>query len=249
MEILVGFLIAIAIGLTGVGAGIITAPVLMTLFHVPAAAAVGTALTFGAVTKLVIVPVYATRRQVNVPTVVRMLAGGLPGVAAGSLILAHLDATRHQALISLLLGLTILIFALMSLGRIVRPSSDHLGKERPWWLAAVSLPIGAEVGFSSAGSGSLASLALMSFTRLETATIVGTDVCFGLGLSLLGGGILFFSGHYDPAILPKLLGGGIAGAILAPNLAAIIPARPLRVGLLIWILFLGGQLVTKGLGH
>lgn len=249
MEIIVGFIIAVAIGLTGVGAGIITAPVLMTVFHVPAAAAVGTALTFGAVTKLIIVPVYAARRQVNVKVLAYMLAGGLPGVLAGAVILSRLDATRHQALISLLLGITIVVFAALSLVKILRPGHDRPGKDRPLLLAAVSLPIGAEVGFSSAGSGSLASLAIMAFSRLQTATVVGTDVCFGLGLSLVGGGILIFSGHYDPAILPKLLGGGIAGAILAPNLAALIPARPLRVGLLIWIIALGGQLVAKGLGH
>jgi uncharacterized protein len=250
MEIVVGLLIAVAIGLTGVGAGIITAPVLMTFFHVPAAAAVGTALTFGAVTKLVIVPVYAARRQVSLKTLAYMLAGGLPGVLAGAIILSHLDAARHQELISLLLGSTIIVFSVMSLARVLHPAAGAtLGTDRPWWLAAISLPIGAEVGFSSAGSGSLASLALMAFTRLQASMIVGTDVCFGLGLSLVGGGILFFSGHYDPVVLPKLLVGGVVGALVAPNLAAVIPPRPLRIGLLIWILFLGGQLVTKGLGH
>ncbi len=249
MEILIGLLIAIAIGLTGVGAGIITAPVLMTVFHVAPAAAVGTALTFGAVTKLIIVPVYALRRQVDLRALLYMLAGGLPGVLAGSLILARLDATKHQAVIALVLGVTIVVFAGLSLAQVVRPSAGRLRRARHGLLAVISLPIGAEVGFSSAGSGSLASLALMAFTRLAPAAVVGTDVCFGLGLSLVGGGILLVSGHYDAAVLPKLLAGGVVGALIAPNLAAVIPARPLRVGLLLWILYLGGTLVVKGLGH
>jgi len=249
MEVLLGLLIAVAIGLTGVGAGIITAPLLIAFFHVPAAVAVGTALAFGAVTKFVIIPVYVARRQVDFRALGHMFAGGLPGVLAGSTLLAHLDATEHQRLISLMLGATISLFAAWSLARLVRPANSRSRKERFWFLTAVSLPIGAEVGFSSAGSGSLASLALMAFTRLETASVVGTDVCFGLGLSLIGGGILFFSGRYDAAILPKLLVGGILGALLAPNLAAFIPGRPLRIVLLTWILFLGGQLISKGLGH
>ena len=250
MEIvLVGFLIALAIGLTGVGAGIITAPVLMMVFHVPAAAAVGTALTFGAVTKLAIAPAYALRGQVNGRALAHMLAGGLPGVLAGSIILSRLDATRHQGTISLILGCTIVVFALLSMYRLIRPADEGAQSDRPWWLTAVSLPIGAEVGFSSAGSGSLASLALMGFTKLSTGAVVGTDIAFGLGLSLVGGSILIVSGHVDPHILPQLLAGGILGALTAPNLARIIPGRPLRIGLLIWIIFLGTQLIEKGFAH
>jgi uncharacterized protein len=249
MEIALGLVIAVGIGLTGVGAGIITAPLLIIVFHLPAAAAVGTALTFGAVTKLVIVPVYAMRGQIDFRALIHMLLGGIPGVLAGTLILAHLDTVKHQGLISLFLGLTIIVFASWSLLRLVCPRNERIVKDRPWWLTGVSLPIGAEVGFSSAGSGSLASLALLALTPLDTITAVGTDVCFGLGISLIGGGILLFSGHYDPTILPKLLVGGILGAVIAPNLAALIPGKPLRVGLLVWILFLAGGLIVKGLGH
>jgi uncharacterized membrane protein YfcA len=245
MEILVGLAIAIAIGLTGVGAGIITAPVLIMFFHVPAAAAVGTALTFGAVTKFVIVPVYALRKQVDVKSLLRMLAGGIPGVLAGSLILMHLDVAHHQALISLVIGATIVAFAGITLVRQLLPGNRSTGTERPAWLTAIALPIGIETGFSSAGSGAFGSLALMTFTKLAAPVVVGTDVCFGLGISLIGGGLLFFSGHYDPTILPKLLVGGILGAIIAPNLASLIPARPLRLALLVWIVFLGGQLVIR----
>ena len=249
MEILVGLLIALAIGLTGVGAGIITAPVLMTFFHVPPAAAVGTALTFGAVTKFVIVPVYALRRQIDVRALALMLLGGLPGVLAGSLLLAHLDVTRHQATISLVLGVTIVVFAALSLMQLVRAKGVRNAVARPWLLSLVSLPIGAEVGFSSAGSGSLASLALLAFTKLPAIVVVGTDVSFGLGISIVGGGILLSSGHYDGAVLPQLLAGGILGAILAPNIGSFIPARPLRIGLLIWIILLGTQLLVKGIMH
>ena len=51
-EILVGFLIAAGVGLTGVGAGSLLAPVLMLFFKVQPAEAVGTSLAFSAVTKL-----------------------------------------------------------------------------------------------------------------------------------------------------------------------------------------------------
>jgi uncharacterized membrane protein YfcA len=49
MEILLGFVIALMISLTGVGAGSMTTPLLILLLGVAPATAVGTALTFGAI--------------------------------------------------------------------------------------------------------------------------------------------------------------------------------------------------------
>src|ERR1700684_4384117 len=89
MEVILGFVIALAISLTGVGAGSMTTPLLILLLHVSPAAAVGTALTFGAIGKVASVPVYALRRQVNLRILSLLLAGGLPGVIGGGLLLNH----------------------------------------------------------------------------------------------------------------------------------------------------------------
>jgi uncharacterized membrane protein YfcA len=52
MIFLVGFLIALGVGLTGVGAGAVTAPVLILFFGIAPAESVGTALVFAAMIKL-----------------------------------------------------------------------------------------------------------------------------------------------------------------------------------------------------
>ena len=75
MIYLLGFLISIFIGMTGVGAGTLTTPLLILLFGVPARVAVGTALIFGAVVKIITSPVYMARRQVDWRTLAFMLAG------------------------------------------------------------------------------------------------------------------------------------------------------------------------------
>ena len=74
-EILVGFLIAAGVGLTGVGAGSLLAPVLMLFFKIPPAEAVGTALAFSAIIKLTIAPVYVVRKQIHYPTLLRLCCG------------------------------------------------------------------------------------------------------------------------------------------------------------------------------
>jgi uncharacterized protein len=104
------------------------------------------------------------------------------------------------------------------------------------------LPIGAEVGFSSAGAGALGSLILLGMTRLTAAEVIGTDLCFGLGLSFAGSFIQIGAGNYDPALLLKLCLGGICGAIAGSFIAGRVPQRPLRVALLIVLIAIGGQL-------
>jgi uncharacterized membrane protein YfcA len=51
--ILAGLLVGVLVGATGMGAGSLMAPVLISMFNVSAVAAVGTDLMYSAITKLV----------------------------------------------------------------------------------------------------------------------------------------------------------------------------------------------------
>jgi uncharacterized membrane protein YfcA len=247
MVSLVGFLIALGVGLTGVGAGAVTAPVLILFFGLSPAASVGTSLAFAAVIKLAVAPIYLLRRQVNLGILLKLCIGGIPGVVAGVYIVSELNAKRHEKTLLILVGLTVAALALYSLWRSVRKNAPPVGKDRSNWLPAIAAGIGAEVGISSAGAGALGSLALLNLTTLTPAQVVGTDMLFGLALALIGGGFHVTAGHYDSAILVKLLIGGIAGAIVGANLVAVLPPRPLRIGLAVCLSFLGVQLLLKGM--
>src|SRR6266571_7475141 len=176
MTYTLGFLIAIAIALTGVGAGTLTAPLLILAVGLPARIAVGTSLIFGAVVKIITSPVYMARGQVDWRTLVYMLAGGVPGVLIGVFILRGADGK----IVTGVIGITIVIVAIFNL---FRPTTAQR-HDRTTWLPAIALPIGTEVGFSSAGAGALGALSLLSLTRLSAAAVVGTDLVFGLVVSL-----------------------------------------------------------------
>jgi uncharacterized membrane protein YfcA len=243
VEILLGFVIALAIALTGVGAGSMTTPLLILLLHVSPATAVGTALSFGTIVKLISAPVYAMRRQVSMRILALLLAGGLPGVIAGGFLLNRVKEGPYQAMLYAVLGCLIVATAAFHLYRqVLRPAPRNSTRERSRLLPWIALPIGAEVGFSSAGAGALGSLVLLGLTRLTAAEVVGTDLCFGLALSSVGSFIQVSSGNYDPVLLLKLVTGGIAGAITGSFLAGRIPQRPLRFGLLSTLIVLGIQL-------
>jgi len=247
MEFALGFLIACAVGLTGVGAGSITAPVLILSFGLSPAAAVGTALTFAAVIKLSVLPIYIRRRQVDYRVLKLLCAGGIPGVLVGVYVLGKMDTRSYEKAIFLLLGVTIITVSLGTLYRTIRNRMSHANRDRSRWLPPLAALIGGEVGFSSAGAGALGAIALLNLTTLTAPQVVGTDMVFGLIVSTLGSGLHISSGHYDTAILIKLIIGGVAGAFSGAMLSSVLPARPLRIGLSAWLASLGVQLCWKAL--
>jgi uncharacterized protein len=247
MAFLVGFLIALAVGLTGVGAGSITAPVLILFFTISPSDSVGTALIYGAIIKLVVAPMYLFRKQVDRRIMLMLCLGGVPGVLLGVYLIGALNVRHYEHTLFLLLGVIIATMALYSLYQTLWKPETAKRADRLGWLPLVGGTIGTEVGFSSAGSGALGSLALLNFTSLTPSQVIGTDMLFGLVISVLGGGLNLTAGHYSPDLLWKLTAGGVVGVLMGANLSAVLPARPLRVGLSLWLSFIGAQLAWKGL--
>src|ERR1700690_1178931 len=130
MEIVLGFIIAVAIGITGVGAGVITAPVLILFMHVTPAHAVGTALAFSVAVKILVVPMQIFRKQVDYRVLGYLLAGGVPGVLAGSYVLAKLNTKGSEGILYSALGATVVIMAGANLYRLwVHPAR---GESKDW---------------------------------------------------------------------------------------------------------------------
>ncbi len=247
METILGFLIALIVGMTGMGGGPLAAPILILGLGLPAAEAVGTSMLFVTVTKLVASPVYALRGQVDWRILLRLLLGGVPGVVLGSLLITKMVKDNLQDLVLAVVGVTIVVLSLLSLYRLLHGLAAPAKVDRSHLLPAATFPIGLEVGFSSAGAGALGSIAMMQMTKLEAAKVVGTDLLFGLGVSLVGGGMHLAFGQVNSALVGKLIVGGIAGALTGAWLGTRMPSRQLRFGLAGFLVFLGGQLAYRGL--
>jgi uncharacterized membrane protein YfcA len=197
---------------------------------------------------LVAAPLYVWRRQVNGRILWLLSIGGIPGVAAGVILVGALNAKRYENLIFLIIGATVALVALYNLYRAIFRGMQSSGRDRSRWLPWIAAGIGAEVGFSSAGTGALGSVALLSMTTLSPAEVIGTDILFGLMLSLVGGGFHLSAGHYSAAVLWQLLAGGLAGVMMGASLASKLPARPLRIALSLLLSVLGVQLCWKAFG-
>jgi uncharacterized membrane protein YfcA len=242
MHYVIGFVIALFIALTGVGAGTVTVPVLVLFLGVPAPVAVGIGLMFSTAVKLILVPAQIARRNVVWRTLGFMLLGGVPGVLLGSLLLRHLVNAGSQNLLNAILGAILVSTASFQIVSFFRPvnQSDNAVDRSPL-LAWLMFPVGAEVGFSSAGAGALGSAALLSLTPLAPAQVVGTDILFGFLISLIGSGAHWFSHASNPQLLMQLIIGGVVGAVTGTVLSTWAPRKPLRFALWLWLLVLGGQ--------
>jgi uncharacterized membrane protein YfcA len=242
MEILAGFLIALAIGVTGVGAGSITAPILILFFHQSATDAVTTALVFGTVVKLIATPIYLARGQVNLRVLKYVALGGLPAVVIGSFLLNAFDKKSLTRPILIIVGITVVISAGATFWRSIKPAGVANKPVDEKWLPWIVAPIGFEVGFSSAGAGALGTVALMRFTRLLPSEVVGTDLAFGLLLSVFAGGIHATMNGVPWAILVKLLAGGIPAVLIGTQLTSVLSPRKMRLALCVWLIYIGAQL-------
>jgi uncharacterized membrane protein YfcA len=246
-DIILGFCIAVAIGLTGVGGGTLTTPLLILVVRLPPAVAVGTALVYAATMQFTVTPIYLFKKKVNFRACGWMCLGGIPGVVIGGLTLNRLAKTLNQHTLFIVLGCVIFSAALANMYRLVNLRGKKGTGDHPQWLAPLMLPVGAEVGFSSAGAGALGSLALLGLTRLEGTQVVATDLAFAMVLSIVGSGIQVFHGNYDGGVLVKLLIGGVVGVLTGSWLATRIPSIPMKWGLAAWLAGLGANLFIRGL--
>ena len=241
---LIGLIVGIAVGATGVGAGILTVPLLVIVAGKPALESVGAALLFSTIIKTLATARYQLRGQVDWRALGWLSLGGVPGVLAGSLFLKELNETSLRYTL-LGVGATVTLAAALSLAHSLRRPQNGHWRLKP--LACVSSWLGVQVGFSSSGAGALGCIALFHFTPLSSAAVVGTDLAYGLLLSATGGLMhVTFSGWQTP-LLAQLLIGGLLGVLAGTQIATVVSTRRLKQVILIWAAILGGVMVYRTL--
>ncbi len=243
MEIAIGFAIALLVGLTGVGGGSFTTPLLVLVCGISGAEAVGTALVFSTVIKLVAAPFFLAAKKVHFRYLRLMLVGAIPGLLAGTYLLAAMRA-RWNPVVLVLIGSTLVVSAGLTL--IYRSGHQVARRDSGPWLPWVTLPIGVETGFSSAGAGALGTLLLFNCSDMPAAQVVGTDILFGIVLAGTGSVFHVGLGSISGGLLRGLLLGGIPGVLLGCAFTTKVPSIKLKAVIAVITLFLGVQLMWTG---
>src|SRR5882724_13272680 len=103
-HLLLGFIIALAVGLTGIGGGSFTVPALLLIVGLPAGEAVGTAFVFAGVLRLIAAPFYLMRRHVHSRYFRLMLTGAVPGLVLGIVVLRVVARAGNSPVVVIVLG-------------------------------------------------------------------------------------------------------------------------------------------------
>jgi uncharacterized protein len=244
MQIAIGFLVALAVGLTGIGGGSFTVPALVLLVGLPASMAVGTAFVYAGVVRLIAAPFYLVGKHFHLRYLWLLLRGAIPGLLLGTLLLRLLSGEAKNPVVVIVLGL--LLAGSSSISFAPKVQYPGFAQRNSKWLPWLALPIGLEAGFSSAGAGALGTVLLLNYSDMTPPQVVGTDLLFGLVLAVIGSAFHYEFGSIGGTVLLHLLEGGIPGVIAGCILARWVPAKKLKVAIATIAIVAGLQLVWTG---
>ena len=245
-----GLLVGFVVGLTGVGGGSLMTPMLVMIFGVPPATAVGTDLLYASFTKATGVWVHARHGNVEWKLVGWLAAGSIPA-ALLALHTLGVDSHRVGGLITGSLGVALILTALAILFKERLQGLGRQGAGKEWRerhivpaTVATGAVIGALVALSSVGAGAVGVAALFwLFPLLPASRIVGSDIAHAVPLTAVAGLGHFYMGTVDWHLLANLLIGSLPGIYLGSHLSGRIAERWLRPALASMLVLVGGKLV------
>jgi uncharacterized membrane protein YfcA len=236
-----GLFVGFVVGLTGVGGGSLMTPLLILLFGIHPATAVGTDLLYAATTKSAGTLVHGFNKTVEWRVVRRLALGSVP---AAALTLWFLAATGTRSsgtghVLAMLLGAMLVVTAITLIfrGTIMRFAGQHrelaAGPQRILTVLT-GAALGVLVSISSVGAGAIGVTVLMLlYPRLPILRVVGSDIAHAVPLTLVAGMGHWAIGDIDWHMLIALLAGSIPGILVASRIAPVLNERLIR-----WLLAL-----------
>jgi uncharacterized protein len=250
-----GLGVGVLVGMTGIGGGSLMTPLLILVFGVKPVTAIGTDLAYGAVTKTLGGWRHWRQGTVDFALCSWMALGSVPAAIGGVISLKALeqgDKASFDDTVLIAVGAALLLCGIAMLARLILPSRTAAEHERadltPANRAAAAL-IGLSVGFvlgvTSAGSGSLITVALILVFRLAPRQVVGTDV-FQAAILLWAAALAHLvAGDIDYGLAGTILLGSLPGVWIGSGLAVRVPVGALRIALGLLLVGAGLALVQK----
>jgi len=249
--ILAGFVVGFLVGLTGVGGGSLMTPILLLIYNIKPAVAVGTDLLYASITKSV--GIFAHGRLGNIDWVIvkRLAMGSVPASMLTLWALHSMDLQSGNVVstIKFWLGVALIVTSVAVLLR--NKLMSLVAKEE--WIPARYVPgatvvlgtvLGALVTLTSVGAGALGVTALiLLYPKEKITTIVGSDIAHAVPLTLVAGLGHASLGTIDYHLLGTLLIGSIPGIYLGSHLSSRVAEHWVRIALAMILIFVGFKLI------
>jgi len=240
VNLVAGFTVGAAVGMTGVGGGALMTPILVLLFGFAPSTAVGTDLWFAAITKVFGGALHNHNGSVDWQVIRRLSLGSVPAAVAT---LVWMDLTNHgqthnSTIIHALGG----VLLLTAVGMLARKKIQALAvglrtkraamfiRAQPILTVMAGVVLGIIVPLTSVGAGALGTVMLLYLypLRMNPRRLAGTDIVHAIPLAIISGIGHLLMGNVDGRLLLNLLAGSIPGILLATLLARKSPDIVLR---------------------
>jgi uncharacterized membrane protein YfcA len=251
-----GFGVGLLVGMTGVGGGSLMTPLLILLFGIHPATAVGTDLLYAATTKTVGSLAHSWSKSIHWPAVIRLASGSIPASMLTLYILWQLDlngeASRSVVNLVLCFALFLTAASLIFRKAIMQRHPWRSEQLNPKTVARATVLVGVALGvlvsISSVGAGAVGVTALLLlYPQLPMPRIVASDIAHAVPLTLVAGIGHWATGEIDWGLMGVLLVGSLPGIILGSYLAHRVPEPALRVVLAVTLIVVAGNLASHEL--
>jgi hypothetical protein len=233
-----GFAVGVLVGLTGVGGGSLMTPVLILLFGIHPATAVGTDLLYASVTKTAGSAVHGFNRSIDWRVVRRLATGSVPMTVVTILALSQvgINSPMVREVITAVLTVALLVTAAALVFRetIIARYAARVSAMPERQIGIITVIVGAVLGvlvsITSVGAGAIGVTALiLLYPKLPTRRIVGSDIAHAVPLTLAAGIGHWFLGSINVDVLVSLLVGSVPGIVIGSYAALRIPETALRL--------------------
>jgi uncharacterized membrane protein YfcA len=237
-----GLAVGILVGLTGMGAGSLMTPILITVFGIPPTTAVGSDLIYAAITKMFGAARHHQLKNVNKELGLWMGAGSVPAAIVGVFtlyeIFPRVGLDVNSVLLNLIgfvlvvVGITVAVRTFITIPRLwdagKLPTDGPLNRRHKILALCIGVVFGFILGLTSVGSGVFFGIALVTLFPLAARRVVGTDLFHAMLVTVAAGLATVAFGKPNYSVVGSILIGSIPGILIGSHFTARAPERALR---------------------
>ena len=237
-----GLAVGLLVGLTGMGAGSLMTPILITVFGIPPTTAVGSDLIYAAITKMFGAARHHQLKNVNKQLGLWMGAGSVPAAILGVFtlyeIFPRIGVNVDSVLLNLIGGILVLVGIAVAARTFISipglwdagklPTDGALNRNHKILALGIGLVFGFILGLTSVGSGVFFGMALVTLFPLAARRVVGTDLFHAMLVTVAAGLATLVWGHPNFSVVGSILIGSIPGILIGSHFTARAPERVLR---------------------
>ena len=240
-----GLAVGILVGLTGMGAGSLMTPILITVFGIPPTTAVGSDLIYAAITKCFGAARHHQLKNVNRELALWMGAGSVPAAILGVFtlyeIFPRVGVDVNTVLLDLIGGILVLVALVVAARTFITipgiwnaeslPTDGELTRYHKTLAVAIGVVFGFILGLTSVGSGVFFGITLVTLFPLSARRVVGTDLFHAMLVTIAAGLATIAFGTPNFSVVTSILIGSIPGILIGSHFTHRVNERLLRGGI------------------